>query len=95
MITDVLTIVMAILLILIIVFFAVLAWASGVEKPGAPRNGSITVRSINVALILLMTRNSLLISENGMISRETKQKGGINADSKYIRIRLQYYPARL
>ena len=32
MITDVLTIVMAILLILIIVFFAVLAWASGVEK---------------------------------------------------------------
>lgn len=32
MITDILTIVMAILLILIIVFFAVLAWASGVEK---------------------------------------------------------------
>ena len=32
MITDILTIVMAILLILIIVFFAVLAWASGMEK---------------------------------------------------------------
>lgn len=32
MITDILTIVMAILLILIIVFFAVLVWASGVEK---------------------------------------------------------------
>lgn len=32
MITDILTIVMAILLILIIVFFTVLAWASGVEK---------------------------------------------------------------
>lgn len=32
MITDILTIVMAILLILIILFFAVLAWASGVEK---------------------------------------------------------------
>lgn len=32
MITDILTIVMAILLILIIVFFAVLAWASGMER---------------------------------------------------------------